>query len=323
MKIEDVNENEMVTPRQTQTQTQMTDDEYIKNSLQALNTKAVNKAQSKPVSTPINQGMDKMDLSQIINGNNGSNFNGINYNDTSSNFWELDKIPSMYRLYPDGTKISGRPLKVLEVKKLSSLNEVNADYIINDILKKTIRGINIDDIYIADKMYMILWLRANSFRDSSYRVDFHCEKCDTESDFHFDIDNIESKYLSETYDPNRVLTLGSGESVKIKFMTIGDVNKVDRYKEMNKGSLMELDAEVLTVASMISEINGEAKSTYDKYTFVVNLDPQDFSMIVSYIDKFGMGIQPYMNVKCAKCGGVSQLAVTFHQSFFFPSYKFD
>jgi hypothetical protein len=75
----------------------------------------------------------------------------------SPNYWAINGLPSNYLLYPKGTQILGRPLKVLEVKKLSSINEENADFIINDILKRTIKGINIDNLLVADKLFIILW----------------------------------------------------------------------------------------------------------------------------------------------------------------------
>ena len=38
----------------------------------------------------------------------------------NSNYWDITGLPTGGLLYPAGTKIMGRPLKVLEVKKLTS-----------------------------------------------------------------------------------------------------------------------------------------------------------------------------------------------------------
>ena len=73
------------------------------------------------------------------------------------NWWPVENIVSKYKLYPEGTKIWARPLKVPEVKKLSSLSEDNADFVITEILKKTIRGINIDDLLLVDKLFLIFF----------------------------------------------------------------------------------------------------------------------------------------------------------------------
>jgi len=241
-----------------------------------------------------------------------------------SNYWPINNLPSKCRLYKEGTQITGRPLKVLEVKKLSSLNDSNADFVINDVIRKSIRGITVEELFVSDKMAIILWLRSNSFRDPSYIVPFKCDKCSAESSYHFDInENIDIKYLSDSYNPNDDVALRSGDKIKIKFLTVGDINKVERFKDVNKNAIGEFDNEMLTIAAMITELNGEHRTLMECYDFICNVTPEDFSYVVSYIDKFGMGIKPEMTVTCTKCGGQSLEAVTFQPSFFFPSYKFD
>jgi len=315
MIIEDVNEFDDVG---SPSKGGVSDDEYIRKSLEALHARdsANTVLAPRPKKRAPAPAIPTQDLGQLIKG-------GFDYDDQNSNYHEITNLPSLGRLYPEDTVISARPLKVIEVKKLSSLGDGNADFIINDILRRTIRGINVEDILVGDKLFLIMWLRANSFKDSSYRVDFQCGKCETKSDYHFNVDDLEIQHLSAEYKPNVSLKLSTGHQVKMKFLTIKDETTVERFKEMNKDTFLEMDAEIVTIAAMISEINGEQKSLLGRYEFLTGLDAQNFSMIVSYIEKIGMGLKPYMNVKCTKCGGVSPMAITFQQSFFLPSYKFD
>jgi len=238
-----------------------------------------------------------------------------------SNYWVIDNIPSRYMLYPEGTKIYGRPLKVLEIKKLSSINESNADYVINEVLRKTIKGINIDDLYVSDKLFIVFWLRANTYRETGYVVDFSCTKCDSESQYHFEIDNLDVQYLDEEYDPEKLIPLKSGEKVKINFLTVKDNLKIERFKEMNTKLLGEIDNEIVNIAEMIKEVDGKKLNLLEKYRFVIDMDPGDFSFITNYIEKNGMGIKPYMNVKCNNCGGTAPVGITFLPSFLFPNFK--
>lgn len=294
MKMVDVDENEKVisVPKPKKVP-KISDDEYIRKSLQAMS-----------------------GGSPLVNNDTGEVIN--------SNYWPINSLPSTGRLYKQGTQIVGRPLKVLEVKKLSSLNDGNADFIINDVIRKAIKGITVEELFIADKLAIILWLRSNSFRDPSYVVPFDCEKCGTHSSYHFDINEIDIKYLSEQYNPDDIVTLRNGDKIKIKFLTVADINKIERFKEQNKNSFIgEIDNEMLTIAAMFTELNGEKKSIMECYDYICNVSPEDFSYVISYIDKFGMGIKPEMTVKCSKCGGQSQEAVTFQSSFILPVYKFD
>jgi hypothetical protein len=238
-----------------------------------------------------------------------------------SNYWLIDGLPSRYKLYPEGTNIYGRPLKVLEIKKISSINDVNADYVINELLRKTVKGINTDDLYIADKLYIVFWLRANTYRDSGYVVNFDCTKCNAASEYHFEINNLEIQYLSDNYDPNMLLKLRSGDTIKMNFLTIADSLNIERFKELNTKVVGEIDSELINIAEMMKEINGKKLSLLEKYRFICDIDPGDFSHISQYIEENGMGIKPYMTVKCNKCGGTGPVGITFHASFLFPKYK--
>lgn len=299
MKVEDVSNNELneILSKSKVVEgglSKSTEEDIIRKSIEALKTKSINKASvdNDPTILP----------------------------ESNSNYWYIDGIPSRYKLYPEGTKIYGRPLKVLEIKKLSSINEINADHIINEILSKTIKGIRIGNLYIADKLFIVFWLRANTYRDSNYVVKYTCQKCLTETSYHFGIDNLEVQYLSDDYDPNRELLLRSGDKIKINFLTIDDSILIERFKEMNNKKFGEIDSELINIAGMIREINGNDNiNLLEKYNFILNMDPGDFSYISQYIDSVGMGIKPYLKVLC-KCGGVSNLGISFHSSFLFPEY---
>lgn len=299
MQLEDVNDQELAQAISNSKVTKpgidkQQQDEFIKKSIEAMQNKSVNKVVE-----------------------NNSMFMPEN----NSNYWFIEGLPSRYALYPEGTKIYGRPLKVLEIKKLSSINDTNADYVINEVLRKTIKGINIDDLYIADKLFIVFWLRANTYRESGYVVNFTCSKCETESKYHFEINNLEVQQLSEDFDPNKELRLKNGDLVKINFLTIKDSLLIERFKEMNTKLFGEIDSELLNIAEMIKEINGNKLNLLEKYKFILDLDPGDFSYISQYIESNGMGIKPYMNVKCEKCGGTAPVGITFHSSFLFPEFK--
>ena len=90
---------------------------------------------------------------------------------------------------------------------------------------------------------------------------------------------------------------------------------------MNTKLFGEIDNELINIAQMISEINGEKKTLLEKYRFILDMDPGDFSFISKFIETNGMGIKPYMNVTCKKCGGTAPVGITFQSSFLFPDFK--
>lgn len=240
-----------------------------------------------------------------------------------ANYWKIDNLPSKYRLYPENTVIEVKMLSVLNIKKLASMNERNADYIINDILKRCVRGIDINDILLSDKVYILFWLRSNSFRDSRYRVNFRCPKCDTESEYHFDINNLSINYIKDEYEPNKQISLiTSKDVITLRYLKIGDEILFEKFKDIYGKLFEEIDDEMLGISFMLDSLNGrKCEDMLERYKYVEMLSPEDFAFILTYIDKWAMGVDPTMNVECMRCGGNVPMGITFRSDFFIPKYS--
>jgi len=239
------------------------------------------------------------------------------------NFWEITGLPTKNRLYPSNILIEGRPLKVIEVKKLASINETNADYVINDIIRRCVRinsgSIDVGELFLADKLFIIFWLRGVTYRDSSYTIDFTCPKCNTNSKYHFEIQNLNVNYLKDDYDPNKTIELENKDVIKLRFLKIKDELEIERFVEINQKVLGEIDTELLALACMITEINVNKSLTLaERYNYVLEMSPGDLSYITTYIEEYGIGIEPTMNVECKECGGIVPMGVTFRSDFFLP-----
>jgi len=241
---------------------------------------------------------------------------------TNSNFWKINGLPSKGKFYSAGTEILGRPMKVLEVKKVSSLGEENGDFILNDIVRRTTTGIVHDDLYVADKLYILFWLRANTYRDSGYVVPFICQKCEKKSEYHFELDNLEVQQISDDFDPNKEIKL-INDTITYDYLRIKDELFIDRFKELNYNTVGDIDDELLAMAQMIKTINGKEQTLLQKYHWIIELEPGDYSYLRTYMEKKGMGIKPFVNITCKQCGGTAAVAVSFRSDFFIPEYKFE
>jgi len=242
-----------------------------------------------------------------------------------SNYWEIKEIPSQYKLYPAGVKIEARPLEVIEVKKLASINEGNAEYVINDIIKRAVRitGMNsVDDLYLADKLYIVFWLRAVSFRDSSYVIDFNCPKCEKKSTYHFEVKNLDVNYLKDDYDIGTEIEMESGDIIKLRYLKLRDEFEMEQFIDTHKKLLGEIDADLLALGCMMYDINGKTTSTLaERYNYVLGLTAGDLSYLVTYTDEYKIGVEPVMNIECNECGGNVPMGVTFRGDFFLPKRK--
>jgi len=144
-------------------------------------------------------------------------------------------------------------------------------------------------------------------------------KCEKTSSYHFEINNLNVNYLKDDYDPEKSIQLENGDYIKLRYLKIKDEFEIDRFVEINQKVLGEIDKELLALACMITDINGNKVSTLtEKYNYVLEFSPRDLSYVTTYLDEYGIGIEPNMNIECTECGGVVPMGVTFRSDFFLP-----
>jgi len=241
----------------------------------------------------------------------------------TENLWKIDGLPSGYKFYPEGSELLGRPLQVLDVKYLSSMNETNYNTIINEVVRRCTTGMDVNDLLVADKLYTIFWLRANTYKESGYSVDFKCPKCKVTSDYNFSLDCLDIISVPDKYDPEKEIEIpNSQDSFQLNYLRVNDELFIEEFVQKRETQLAKFDREVLQIAQAIT-INGQKWDLAKKYQYLVNLHPSQYSFIESYAKHIDIGISPVMNVKCNKCGGSAQIGVTFSGDFFVPEYKFE
>jgi hypothetical protein len=239
-----------------------------------------------------------------------------------SGYIKIEGYPTGGTLYPVGTVIKGRPMKVLECKMLAQADEENLEDVVNDILNRTIIGVKVDDMYTADKLYFVMWLRANTYQHSNFDVEFKCPLCKKKASYAFDVDNLRIRgFDKNTLDifQNEFELPQSKTKVKVKALTVADEKANKKFIKDNERSLMNFDSEVLYIAKMVKEINGEEKGLIEKYMFLTEeLTPSDYVYLQSFIQSKTAGLEPMVDVKCNECGGSTETVLPFQPNFFFP-----
>lgn len=238
-------------------------------------------------------------------------------------FHEILDLPSKYRLYPEGTKFYGRPLFVKELKKLASMNEDNHTSIINEILSTAIKGIDINEIYVADKIYLILWLRANTYKNSDFSIKYRCPECKAENSYMFGVEHLDIKYLPDNYKLEPLTLINTEDEIEFDFPKIKDENRIKFFKEnSSRNKIDDSDEDDLNIASYIRKINGETVNLQRAYDFIKTLEqnPEDYMNILSHISDmdFGMSQEILVTCKNPKCEEVNHLPISFRPEFFLP-----
>jgi len=240
--------------------------------------------------------------------------------DDFAKYIRIDNLPSKYLYYPEGINVYGRPMNIRELKKLATMTITNASTTIDDVLRSSTRGIDLDEILISDKLYLILWLRANTYPESGYSVPFVCNECNIQSTYDFKVDDISINYIREDLRFEEPLEISSGDFIVCKYPRIKDEHKIEKFKNSVKKSFNKYDDDTLSMVMAIDTINGKNMSVMEIYDFISDI--KIYSQVKGYIEDFNFGISSELNVKCNNCGGVTPTGISFREEFIIPSYKF-
>lgn len=210
---------------------------------------------------------------------------------TYNNYWKLDlkELPSMGKLYPEGTIIKIRPLNVQEIKYLATICEENATDIINEILEKCIllKNIEFEDIFLGDRTYLAFWVRINSFtKNSGYDINIkECDKCKNSYTTNIKLTDFAEKYITE--DPQEIDLPDAGITLKLKYPTIRDLDIKCEDKEIEK---------------FIRHIDVADKNVVILEQFIRGLSALDYSIMKNTIDKMEIGFSNQVTIYCPLCG---------------------
>lgn len=210
---------------------------------------------------------------------------------TYNNYWKLDlkELPSMGKLYPEGTIIKIRPLNVQEIKYLATICEENATDIINEILEKCIllKNIEFEDIFLGDRTYLAFWVRINSFtKNSGYDINIkECDKCKNSYTTNIKLTDFAEKYITE--DPQEIDLPDAGITLKLKYPTIRDLDIKCEDKEIEK---------------FIRHIDVADKNVVILEQFIKGLSALDYSIMKNTIDKMEIGFSNQVTIYCPLCG---------------------
>ena len=210
---------------------------------------------------------------------------------TYNNYWKLDlkELPTMGKLYPEGTVIKIRPLNVQEIKYLATICEENATDIINEILEKCVllKNIEFEDIFLGDRTYLAFWVRINSFtKNSGYDINIkECDKCKNPYTTNIKLTDFEEKYITE--DPQEIDLPDAGITLKLKYPTIRDLEVKCEDKEVEK---------------FIRHIDVADKNVVILEQFIRGLSALDYSIMKNTIDKMEIGFSNQGTIYCPLCG---------------------
>ena len=242
---------------------------------------------------------------------------------------ELVELPSKGLLYPEGHPLHKQ--EEIEIKLMTAKEE---DILVNkSLLKKGValdrmlqslivnKRIKLDDLLVSDKNALIIAARTSAY-GADYKAQVNCPNCNMASDYTFDLEDKEIKYLYEheredvsvAENGNFLVTLPRTK-VEIEFRLLrgADEKFLSEKNKKNKGVVPLTDQ----FKSFIVAANGVTDS---------NLISQFINVMPAYDSKFlrltYAQVVPAVELKqyfeCSHCDHSQDMEVPFTVEFFWP-----
>lgn len=226
-------------------------------------------------------------------------------------------LPSRGTYYEND--ITTRKLNAKEIKDLSTVKASNVDSVFNSILTDCIDGIELKDILLNDKLWLVYYLRSITYNDLPFAVKVKCPVCGRESKELFTLNRLSVKYADKPL-PSEI-ELPNGDKIKPCWPTIGTELQINRLKN-DPNVIEEIDAELMTICSHIEAINGKQASLFDAYTYFTGENCRgsvlDFNAFCQALKPATFGARPYFTTDCP-CGEEIYSEINLSPDFFLPS----
>lgn len=213
-------------------------------------------------------------------------------------------LPSKGRFYTDFESIKISPLKFLDEQLILTGKGLEKD-IVTELLEKTVEGIDVNEILLMDKNYLLMKLREVSYGDD-YEFSIVCRNCNHESRSKIEL----SKQLNMSQIPD---DFEDPRTIKLPKLGVDVVIRLPRNREERYFS--DTETSYQNLYRFIVSINGNTDPVF--ISKAINLmEIADVKKIYKEITNNPYGIDPRFVFKCGKCKHKETLAVPIDSDFF-------
>ena len=217
-------------------------------------------------------------------------------------------LPSRGLPYEHGRgEVEIRTMKGEDEKVLAELSVDNFDKKSAELLNRCVKGGNVIDFTIGDRLFLLIWQAINSY-SPLYPVDLVCPQCFQKIMVDVDLSKLEVIYLPEDYKQPYPVQLSDRE-IKLRLLTVRDEIAINEYGVTGQSTWLYRFA--ITIVS--------DSSVEDKVKMLEQMGTKDLSLIRAFHEKFVHGLDMNYKYQCPKCLGGDTLIVPFRLEMFLPT----
>lgn len=215
------------------------------------------------------------------------------------NYVEVNKsfFPTKCVDYPADAKIETRMFTVSDVKLIGMMDANNVQDIVKELLRRCCRltNLTIDDLYLADRDYLLFWLRSGSFISQNgytFKVEA-CQHCNQPITVNMSLNDLELDFATITHQTKTI------HDVDIEF-------RLPRVKD-KQYKLQDVELSKILNHTNLVEIYGDVKSAL---TEILSWDAYSYVMLNNIVDSMHCGIKEEFYTTCPKCK--QPILITWH-----------
>ena len=222
-------------------------------------------------------------------------------NDTSMT---VTNLPSRGKFYTDFNGIKISPLKFLDEQLILTGKDIEKD-IVTELLEKTVEGINVSEILLMDKNYLLMKLREVSYGDD-YEFGVVCKSCNHESKSKIQLSKqLNLSEVPEDFEDPRAITLPK--------LGVEAVVRLPRNRE--EPYLINTETIYKNLYRFVVSLADHTDPVFISKA-IERMEIADVKTLFREITVTTYGIDPRFVFKCGKCGHKETLAVPIDAGFF-------
>lgn len=223
--------------------------------------------------------------------------------------WVEIELPTRNQFYPEGTCVTIRPFAYAEEKMLMTSSKAKNFNIINNLMKRCVQGIELQELTLADKVYLLFKLREISY-GNSYKIELTCDGCEHPNALDIEINKLHVNYAPE--DATSLEEIYLPDSQRKVFINL------PRVKDE---SYLENPALILDNCWKFIERVEDIDSKDIIRAFVTRLSARDVSLIKQAIIGKDWGLDTQIKYHCTECETLNELALPLGADFFSASLE--
>lgn len=243
---------------------------------------------------------------QIVGGSDDPRENALNelFSNSGDDTIVVTDLPSKGKFYPGFKGVEISALTYLDEQSVLTAKDGNVD-IVSKLLGKSIKGIEINDLLIMDKIYLLMKVREVSY-GKNYEFSINCPACSAEIKTSLELaDHLNMNPVpDELSDPREITLPKLNVKAEIRFPRSSEEVFLSTPEDVYKN-----------LYRFIVSIQGNPDTVFIAQA-VKRMHLQDIKKLLSEINRSEYGVDPRFIFECPECKHTETMSIPLDVNFF-------